>query len=59
MPNDKDLIFELAQDNFGTRQDFDKLLSEPRQPKRPALWDGHAAERCLDARQYHRQSVCQ
>ena len=28
MPNDKDLIFELAQDNFETRQDFDKLLSE-------------------------------
>ena len=28
MPNDKDLIFELAQDNFGTRQDFDKLLSQ-------------------------------
>jgi UDP-N-acetylglucosamine 2-epimerase (non-hydrolysing) len=31
------------------KRDFDKLLSEPRQPKRPALWDGHAAERCLEA----------
>ena len=31
------------------KRDFKKLLSEPRLPKRPALWDGAAAERCLAA----------
>lgn len=31
------------------KRDFEKLLTESRQPKRPELWDGHAAERCVDA----------
>jgi UDP-N-acetylglucosamine 2-epimerase (non-hydrolysing) len=30
-------------------RDFEKILNEPRTPKRPELWDGHAAERCLQA----------
>lgn len=30
-------------------RDFEKILNETRTPKRPELWDGHAAERCLDA----------
>ena len=30
-------------------RDFEKILNEQRTPKRPELWDGHAAERCLDA----------
>jgi UDP-N-acetylglucosamine 2-epimerase (non-hydrolysing) len=31
------------------KRDFEKLLTESRQPKRPELWDGHAAERCVEA----------
>jgi UDP-N-acetylglucosamine 2-epimerase (non-hydrolysing) len=30
-------------------RDFEKILNEQRTPKRPELWDGHAAERCLAA----------
>ncbi|MBK6523364.1 MAG: UDP-N-acetylglucosamine 2-epimerase, partial [Sphingobacteriaceae bacterium] len=30
-------------------RDFEKILNEQRTPKRPELWDGHAAERCLQA----------
>lgn len=30
-------------------RDFDKILNEKRTPKRPELWDGNAAERCLKA----------
>lgn len=30
-------------------RDFEKILAEQRTPKRPELWDGHAAERCLQA----------
>lgn len=30
-------------------RDFEKILNEQRTPKRPELWDGHAAERCLEA----------
>jgi UDP-N-acetylglucosamine 2-epimerase (non-hydrolysing) len=28
---------------------FEKIFNEVRMPKRPELWDGHAAERCLTA----------
>lgn len=31
------------------QKEFNKILSEKRTPKRPELWDGHAAERCLNA----------
>ncbi len=31
------------------RRDFDKILKEDRMPKRPELWDGNTAERCLEA----------
>lgn len=30
-------------------RDFEKILKEPRTPKRPELWDGHTAKRCLNA----------
>jgi UDP-N-acetylglucosamine 2-epimerase (non-hydrolysing) len=30
-------------------RDFEKILKENRTPRRPELWDGHAAERCLQA----------
>lgn len=30
-------------------RDFEKILIETRTPKRPELWDGHAAERCLES----------
>jgi UDP-N-acetylglucosamine 2-epimerase (non-hydrolysing) len=31
------------------KKEFSKLLSENRTPKRPELWDGQTAERCLNA----------
>lgn len=31
------------------KRDFDIIMKEKRNPKRPELWDGHAAERCLQA----------
>lgn len=30
------------------KRDFEKLLTEQRTPKRPELWDGKAAERCVE-----------
>lgn len=40
----------LVGNNIATiKRDFEILLSEKRQPKRPELWDGHAAERCVEA----------
>jgi len=31
------------------REEYHKVLKNPRKPFRPALWDGHTAERCLQA----------
>jgi len=31
------------------REEYAKALNKPRIPKRPELWDGHTAERCLKA----------
>jgi UDP-N-acetylglucosamine 2-epimerase (non-hydrolysing) len=31
------------------REEYHKVLKNPRKPFRPALWDGHTAERCLRA----------
>ncbi len=31
------------------REEFNQTLSTPRKPERPELWDGHTAERCLEA----------
>ena len=31
------------------REEFNHTLSQPRKPERPELWDGHTAERCLEA----------
>jgi len=40
----------LVGNNIETiNRDFEKILTEKRTPKRPELWDGHAAERCLKA----------
>jgi UDP-N-acetylglucosamine 2-epimerase (non-hydrolysing) len=31
------------------REEFNQTLSKPRKPESPELWDGHTAERCLEA----------
>jgi len=40
----------LVGNNIGRiREEYRSALNRPRVPVRPELWDGHAAERCLDA----------
>jgi UDP-N-acetylglucosamine 2-epimerase (non-hydrolysing) len=31
------------------RQEYQQAIIKPRNPKRPPLWDGKTAQRCLDA----------
>lgn len=40
------------------REEYQKMLREERRPIRPELWDGHTAERCLEAILDYDNYVC-
>ncbi len=39
----------VGNDVARMREEYEKTLGNPRQPKRPELWDGRTAERCVEA----------